>query len=81
MGTVEEARLPSLYSSTCIAEWKAAYLEDIKKSFKESEHAKPIIFLQVSNTTLSGVEDAYENEYRKLPRSYDIRNLRVGFGR
>jgi hypothetical protein len=85
MGTVEEARLlsllPSLYSSTCIAEWKAAYLEDILKSFIQSQHVRPIIFLQVSNTTLFGVEDAYENEYRKLPRSFGIKNLRVGFGR
>ena len=85
MGTVEEARLlsllPSLYSSTCIEEWKAAYLEDILKSFIQSQHVRPIIFLQVSNTTLFGVEDDYATKFRKLPRSYEIENFQVGFGR
>ena len=81
MGTVEEARLPLLYSSTCIEEWGAAYLEDIFKSFIQSQRERPIIFLQVSNTTLFGVEDDYATKFRKLPRSYEIENFQVGFGR
>ena len=85
MGTVEEARflslLPSLYSSICIAEWKAAYLEDTLKSFIQRQHARPIIFLEVSNTTLFGVEDDYETKFRKLPRNYIIQNFQVGVGR
>ena len=85
MGTVEEARLlsllPSLYSSICIEEWRAAYLEDTLESFIQSQRERPIIFLQVSNTTLFGVEDDYETKFRKLPRSYIIQNFQVGVGR
>ena len=81
LGTVEEARLPFLYLSTCIEEWKDAYLEDILKGFIQSQRARPIIFLQVSNTTLFGVEDDYETKFRKLPRSYMIQNFQVGVGR
>ena len=81
MGTVEEARLQSLYSSTCIEEWRAAYLEDIFKSFIQSQRARPIIFLQVSNTTFFGVEDDYATKFRKLPRSYEKENFELGFGK
>ena len=81
MGIVEEARLQSLYSSTCIEEWAGAYLEDIFKSFIQSQRARPIIFLQVSNTTLFGVEDDYETKFRKMPRTYIIQNFQVGVGR
>jgi hypothetical protein len=81
MGTVEEARLPFLYSSTCIEEWKDAYLEEILKSFIQSQHARPIIFLQVSNTTFFGVEDDYATKFRKLPRSYEKENFELGFGK
>jgi hypothetical protein len=85
MGTVEEARvgslLPSLYSSICIAEWKAAYLEDTLKSFIQRQHARPIIFLEVSNTTLFGLENDYETKFRRMPRSFVIQTFQVGFGR
>jgi hypothetical protein len=82
MGKQEEARPKELYSGTCIERWKHENLEDIKQLFGQSPNPHPLIFLNVSNVTLFGSPDDYQ-QLRRKPQAFlilSLRDLRVGNG-
>jgi len=82
MGGQEEARPATSYSLACIEKWKDEHLDDMQQRFSHRPHQQPLIFLSVSNVTLFGSPDDYQ-QYRKKPPAFlilPLRDLGVGSG-
>ena len=81
MGAKEEARQPALYSLPCIKKWNETHLKQIVHHFNLGPYNSPLIYLEVSNTTLFGAPDDFQRLYRRLPQSYLIQTVEVDVGR
>ena len=84
MGTQTESRDPSLYSLECIDKWKNDNLQEMVLRFRGSPYYQPLVYLEVSNTTLFGTADDYIRLYREKPKSYlilEFDDLGMGSGR